>query len=202
MQKRPRRATARSKAQKRRILEAASAVFRRYGLHRAGMRDIAAELDMHVGNLYYYFENKAELLAYCQEETLADLLSTGRQIASLDAPADEKLRRLIAAHVVSLNETIRGSLAHLEIEAVADDRRAEIVRRRDAYERIWRRVIREGIAAGTLTKVDPKVATMSLLGSVNWTVKWFQAGGRRSAAHIGREFADMLVGGLAVREAS
>lgn len=163
------------------------------------MREIAAEIGMHVGNLYYYFENKGELLAYCQEETLAELLALAEEVSALELPADEKLRRLISGHVVRLNETIPGSLAHLEIEAVDDQRRAGIVAKRDAYELAWRRVIELGIEDGTLAPVDSKVAAMSLLGSVNWTVKWFQAGGRRSAGEIGEDFADMLVGGLAAR---
>ena len=174
-------------------------VFRRHGLHRAGMRDIAAELGMHVGNLYYYFENKGELLAYCQEETLSELLSLAQEVAALDAPADEKLRRLICGHVVRLNETIPGSLAHLEIEAVDDERRAGIVTKRDAYERVWRRLIRQGIADGTLAAVDAKVAAMSLLGAANWTVKWFQSDGRQTATEIGEEFASLLIDGLAAR---
>ena len=48
----------RSVERKRQILEAASRVFRRKGLHGTGMRDIATELGMHAGNLYYYFPNK------------------------------------------------------------------------------------------------------------------------------------------------
>ena len=174
-------------------------VFRRRGLDGTGMRDIAAEVGMHVGNLYYYFENKRELLAYCQEETLSELLALARDVVATEAPADEKLRRLVCGHVVQLNETIPGSLAHLEIEAVGVERRAGIVKKRDAYEEAWRRTIRQGVAEGSLAPVDPKVATMALLGAVNWTVKWFQPGGRRSAVQIGEEFAEMLVGGLLAR---
>ena len=60
---------------RRRILEAASRVFQRQGLAATGMRDIAAELGMHVGNLYYYFEDRRDLLAFCQETTLERLLA-------------------------------------------------------------------------------------------------------------------------------
>jgi hypothetical protein len=35
-----------------------------------------------------------------------------------------------------------------------------------------------------------------ILGALNWTVKWYQPGGRRSADSIGEEFADLLVRGL------
>lgn len=44
---------------KREILDAASRVFRL----ATGMRDIAEELGMAVGNLYYYFKDKEGLLA-------------------------------------------------------------------------------------------------------------------------------------------
>ena len=37
---------------------------------------------------------------------------------------------------------------------------------------------------------------MAILGAVNWTVKWFRPEGGKTAAQIGREFADLLVGGL------
>ncbi|MEO8277220.1 MAG: helix-turn-helix domain-containing protein, partial [Thermoanaerobaculia bacterium] len=42
-------------ARRREILAAASRLFRREGLASAGMREIAAELGMTAGNLYYYF---------------------------------------------------------------------------------------------------------------------------------------------------
>ena len=163
------------------------------------MREIAAELGMHASNLYYYFENKGDLLAYCQEETLKELLALAKGVESLQIPADEKLRRLVQGHVVVLNETIPGSVAHLEIEGVAPQRRAGMVSQRDAYEKTWRRIVRQGVKDGILSPVDPKLATLALMGAVNWTVRWFQPGGRRSADYIGTQFADYLVAGLLER---
>src|SRR5687768_14569571 len=117
-----------------RILEAASRVFRRQGLAATGMRDIAAELGMHVGNLYYYFEDRRDLLAFCQETTLERLQALAVRVEAGDAPADEKLRALIAGHVFELNEGVPGSLAHLEVEAIDEDRRPGILARRETYE--------------------------------------------------------------------
>lgn len=195
----PRATTARAGVQKRRILDAAFVVFRRHGVHAAGMRQIAAELGMHASNLYYYFENKGDLIAYCQEETLRELLKLANEVASLEIPSDEKLRRMVKGHVVVLNKSIPGSLAHLEIEGVAPERRAEMLSQRDTYEKTWRRIVRQGVKDGTLSSVDPKLASLALLGAVNWTVRWFQPGGRRSADYIGTQFADYLVAGLLER---
>lgn len=191
--------TLRAADRKREILAAASRVFRKKGLHAAGMRDIAAELGMHVGNLYYYFRNKEELLAFCQEDALAGLAALVEESAALEGDADQRLRYLIVGHVALLNETTPGSLAHLEVEALSEPWQARIVALRDDYERAIRQIISEGRASGVFRQVDPNTASLAILGALNWTVKWFRSGGQKTAAEIGSEFADLLVGGLLSR---
>ncbi|MFV2006966.1 MAG: TetR/AcrR family transcriptional regulator, partial [Longimicrobiales bacterium] len=61
-------------ARKLEILRSASYAFGKHGYHETGMRDIASDLGMTVGNLYYYFENKQALLYFCQDETLNGLV--------------------------------------------------------------------------------------------------------------------------------
>jgi AcrR family transcriptional regulator len=188
--------TAKILEKKREILDAASRVFRRKGLHASGMRDIAAELGMAVGNLYYYFKDKEELLAFVQEDTLNGLLDLAARVRGQELRADAKLFQLIEGHVVLLNEGTPGSLAHLEVEALGEAWRKAIQERRDVYERAFRDVVEDGIAAGVFRTVDPKVSALAILGTVNWTVKWFRPEGRKSAREIGRECAEMLVRGL------
>jgi AcrR family transcriptional regulator len=183
----------------REILLAASRVFRARGLHATGMRDIAAELGMAVGNLYYYFKDKETLLAFIQESTLSGLLDRAARVRSLDLPADQKIRMLLEEHVVRLNdpeEGTPGSLAHLEIEALGEELRAQLQGQRDEYERILRRLLEEGMDRRVFRQVDAKVTAQALLGAVNWTVKWFRPEGGKSAREIGREIADTLVRGL------
>jgi AcrR family transcriptional regulator len=184
---------------KREILEAASRVFRARGLHAAGMRDIAAELGMAVGNLYYYFRDKEDLLAYVQESALSRLLEMAARVRALDLPADRRLQLLLEEHVVSLNdpeEGTPGSLAHLEVEALGEERRAAVLARRDEYEQTVRALIEEGMDQGLFRRADPKVASLALLGSVNWTVKWFRPEGGKSAREIGRQISAMMVRSL------
>lgn len=188
----------RTLAKKREILRAASQVFRRKGLQATGMREIAAEAGMHAGNLYYYFANKQELLAFCQEDSLGQLLAMAEQVVQEAESPEARLRQLIVEHIRILNEAIPGSLAHLEVEALEEPWRLRIQERRDEYEEIFRDVIRDGIADGAFRQVDPKVAALAVLGALNWTVKWFQPGGRRSAQDIGDDFSKVLVDGLTV----
>ena len=178
------------------ILSAASRAFRRQGLHATGMRDIAAESSMHVGNLYYYFRNKQELLAFCQRHTLAGLMEMADRISMQSCQADEKLYRLIVGHIVRLNDEMPGSLAHLEVEALDEPLRQDIQQARDRYEEAMRRIIDAGIDTGLFRQVDTGVVVKAILGAVNWTVKWYQPGGSSSSEAIGGEFAQVLVGGL------
>jgi len=181
---------------KREILVAASRVFRAKGLHGTGMRDIAAELGMTVGNLYYYFENKHELLAFCQEDALDGLRGLAARVRALPERADTRLYRLIVGHVELLNQGTPGSLAHLEVEALEGAWRKSALAGRDAYESAVQAVIDEGIKARVFRACDSKVAALALLGAMNWTVKWFRPEGSKSAGEIGAEFAEMLVRGL------
>ena len=178
------------------ILEAASRVFRKRGLHAAGMREIAAECGMQVGNLYYYFESKQDLLAFCQSHTLDDLLELTLKVEDQRLPSDTGLYLIIVGHVVLLNQATPGSLAHLEVEALDPDRRDPILRRRDLYESAIRSIVHQGVDTKIFRPADPKVVSMALLGAVNWTVKWFEPTGTWSSREIGEQFADLLVSGL------
>lgn len=188
--------TGRILLRKREILNGASRVFRRRGLHASGMRDIAAELGMAVGNLYYYFADKEELLAFVQEDALSGLLNLAAWVRELELPVDQKLQLLILSHVVLLNEGRPGSLAHLEIEALGERFRGAIQARRDRYEQALRELVEEGMASGVFRPVDAKGTALAILGAVNWTVKWFRPEGGRAAREIGGEFAALLVRGL------
>jgi len=182
---------------KREILHAASRVFRRRGLQSTGMRDIATELNMAVGNLYYYFKDKEALLAFVQEDTLEALLELADRVRTQKLRANGRLFMLIEEHVVLLNEEIPGSLAHLEVEALTEPWRRRVQDRRDAYERAFREILEEGMATGVFRQTDPKVSAMAILGAVNWTVKWFRPDGGKTARQIGRECAELLVRGVA-----
>ena len=186
-----------SKRQKQReILLAAARAFRRKGLESTGMRDIAAELDMAVGNLYYYFRDKKELLAFCQEDALSSLLRLAERVQLMPVGADEKLSQLIAGHIRCLHEGTPGAAAHLEVDALAEPRRPGVVEQRDRYEAEFRKILKEGSQDGTFRAIDPELATRAILGALNWTAKWYNPEGPIGVAEVGQQFSDLLLGGL------
>ena len=178
------------------ILRRAAEVFRAKGFQGAGMREIAEGLGLAPGALYYYFPSKTDLLYACQEISLDRLTEGARVIARDERPAAERLRRLVDHHLEVILDVPGGSAAHLEFGALPPERRREIVKRRDAYERIFRRVIRDGREDGTLRAVDEKTTAMALLGALNWTVVWWRPEGRRTVTDLGASYADLFLRGL------
>jgi AcrR family transcriptional regulator len=191
-----RRTPPRRESRRAEILRRAAAVFRERGFHGAGMRDIAKGLGMTPGNLYYYFRSKDDLLHECQRLAL-DMLEAGvRRAEAGGGSASERLREAIRCHVLCLLVETGGSAAHLEFRALPGPRRAEIARRRDAYERALRRLVEDGVRAGEFRPLDAKLATLAILGALNATVTWWRPEGPMSPAEIAEAFATTLVGGL------
>lgn len=183
-------------ARRREILLSASRAYRERGFHATGMREIAQAAGMTAGNLYHYFDGKEALLAFCQEESARRLNELAAWVEEQPWRADARLSALVAGHVLVLNEGLPGSLAHLEVESLAEHGRRRVIELRDRYEAALRAILRDGVTAGVFAVADLKLSALAILGAINWTVKWFRPGGNSTAREVGERFAEQLVRGV------
>ena len=105
------------------ILKSAAAAFRRLGYHGATVEQIAAALHMKKGNLYYYFDNKEEILFACHQYSLDRLTQLLEQVEASATPPDEKLRTLVSAFVHTILDELHGTALFLDLEALTPARR-------------------------------------------------------------------------------
>jgi AcrR family transcriptional regulator len=179
------------------ILKSAAAAFRRQGYHGTSVDDIAQALRMTKGSLYYYFKSKEEILYVCHDYTLDLLLLKLKEIQSSGKSPADKLRALVVAFVELITEEMHGTAAvTLDLEVLSAPLRRKIIAKRDRFDHGVRRIVREGIEQRIFRPVDPKFATMALMGSINWIPRWYDPQGRSDPAAIGAAFADYLVEGL------
>jgi AcrR family transcriptional regulator len=178
------------------ILRAASRIFRARGFAGAGMREIAVAADLSPANLYHYFRGKNELLFFCQDRTLDNLLAALAAAKGADRPLAGRLRQLAEAHVLCLVDEVEGSAAHFEVDALPRRLRARIVAKRDRYERGVRALVASGIRRGVLGANDPTIATRAFLGALNWTAHWFRPDGPDAPRHVAGVVADYALAGL------
>jgi TetR/AcrR family transcriptional regulator len=178
------------------ILRAAAVCFRERGYHGASVEQIAQELGMRKGNLYYYFRDKEEILYFCHDYSLDLLLDLLKRVRHEARPPDERLRRLIEAFVHMILDELQGTALTLDFQALSKALLAKVIRKRDRFDRGVREILRAGMASGRFVSGDPKLLTFAILGAVNWITRWFDPQGPATSAEIGRVFADYLLRGL------
>ena len=157
------------------IYRAAARVFRRKGLQQTRLQDVADELGVPRGALYYYVASRDDLVRAVVETPLRRLLAQAREIVSSnDAPA-AKLTRLIAQHLQSLAAAHESWLL-LQCEgreALQEVLAIDLQALLRQYEACWNEVIAEGIEQGVfVATTEPDVAARACLGLVQGVYCW------------------------------
>lgn len=181
------------------ILKSAAAAFRRRGYHGASVDEIASALDMTKGNLYYYFQNKEEILFACHDYSLDELLVLMDQVRAEASSPDDKLRKLILAFIHMMLDELQATALTLDLQALSPALMKRIITKRDRFDHGLRAIIQQGMDDGLFRAGDPKMIGFAIMGAVNWITKWFDPAGPASSDEIGEAFADYLVGGLLKR---
>lgn len=181
------------------IEDAASALFRERGYAATSVRDIAKVLDLQGGSLYAHVASKEDVLWSIVERAAERFDAAVRPIADdHDAPAADRLRRMVRAHARVVTDDLGNATVFLhEWRFLGDARRAEIARRRDDYEALFRQVIADGIVSGEFAADDPKIAATLILSALNGICGWYRPDGLLPADTIADQCADLLTRALA-----
>jgi len=185
------------------LVEAAAKVFAEKGFDAASMEDIAAEVGVLQGSLYYHVGSKAELLFLVQRRRLMAINAALAEIADSNDAPDLKLKRAIAEHLHHL-ETYYPESRNWFTEpgrgSESADARDDIRDLNHTYGATWVRIIREGVDAGAFRpEVDPGVIARAILGMCNWVPRWYRRDGSRTIDQIIGDITSMAVGGIVRR---
>ena len=187
-----------SRSTKRRsaeIVAAAAKVFAQRGYHGASTQDIADVLGMRQASLYYYFDSKDAALEAVCAEGLADYAERAQRILRGPGRASDKVAKLVFQHLAPMAERLDFTLVFLGerrfLPATARRRIRAIERR---YERVIERVIEHGVEAGEFrTDLDPRMATLALLGLGNSAAAWYGREPDATLERITSNYIDLLV---------
>ncbi|HEY3366652.1 MAG TPA: TetR/AcrR family transcriptional regulator [Symbiobacteriaceae bacterium] len=182
---------------KEHVLDAAVTLFGRKGYHGTTVRDIARESGMLSGSLYAHIDGKEDLLFEIVARAADRFMVAVQPIAGGFGPASDKLRRAMAAHIRVVAGSRDAATVFLhEWTALSPQRRALIAEKRDAYEALFARIIREGVDCGEFRPLDERFARLTVLSALNWLYAWYTPGGPLGSDEVADKFAELFLEGF------
>ena len=146
-----------------RILEVAEKRFRRVGYHKTSVADIASELGMSPANVYRFFPSRDAINESICRRVVNEVVDIASAIARTNAPALEKLDRLLTAvHHHNKSKLITERCMHDLIVAAMQKNWAIIKAHLARMVTIFEVIIREGIEAGEFEVEDPAEAARAV----------------------------------------
>ncbi len=194
------------------IIRAAADVLRDNGYEATTMKDIAEKVNLTAASLYHHFKNKDFLLLAVLELGLGQAIARMTPIVESDLSASEKLQSMIETHIDGITgNPAFGAAMVFEIKSLMNvttagrgngnkqefiERRDAFFEQRDAFERMFRETIKEGIASGEFRPVDDAIVAKSMLGAQNWVGVWYKSGGRLDGEQIATILVDTFLTSL------
>ena len=171
------------------ILEVAARLFSQQGYERTSTREIADQVGLKQGSLFYYFARKSDLLTALLNRTLQPTIELVSWLDVSASPPDAALFALVRADVQNIcgRRTNSGSLMYLP--AVKAPEFKWFWEKRAQLEAVYRGIVRRGIEDGILRAGDANLMTAQVFGLVESTIQWFDRRGSWSVEMVAREIA-------------
>jgi len=182
------------------ILDASARCFMANGFKATSIDDIARRLGATKGMVYHYFGSKSELFFEIHQRAMDALVQAVDPEVRRHAPALDRLHAMARRHVQTLIETqhyqravVEGVQMHLRVSTTEAQRKRlmQLQDRRRRYERVFLKVLHEGIEEGDLSATDPRIAIKPVLGALNSVINWYHP---RYEEHPGSR--DSLIDGV------
>jgi AcrR family transcriptional regulator len=175
------------------IVRAAAAAFGEVGYRTATLEAIAERAGLSKVTLYRYVASKEELLSLVVERIIEEFQSGLRRLVAERRPADDTLRRIVHYQVGLMAEHLSFLTVFFSEESgLPAPMAARATRAKREYDQTIERVVREGVEAGLLRDLPPRLVVFGLLGMCNWLHKWYRPDGKRSPAEIADVFVTLL----------
>jgi len=183
------------------LVEAAAKVFEEKGYAAARIEDIAAELGVMQGSLYYHVGSKAALHRLVVRHHLRQLIATLDEIVRSSADPAEKLRKAILGHLVHIErhlleapEWFSDPTGSPITDEETEEHRGLVLRYREG----WAAIVEEGITRGEIAAdTDSTAVALSLISMCDYVSYWYKRDGGRRIDEIAALQHELVWSGIA-----
>jgi TetR/AcrR family transcriptional regulator, cholesterol catabolism regulator len=179
------------------VLQSAANIFFAKGFHATSIEDVARDVGMLKGSLYYYIKSKDDLLFQLLHAGIED---SDAFIARQIDPAGEavaQLERAIRAQIdyIIQNRVPFGLFLH-EFDSLSGKKQHKLIAVMSRYNNRFVELVRKGQAQGKLIGGEPGIIVNAILGMCNWLYRWYDPEQVRDAEQIKSIFTNMIFEGI------
>jgi TetR/AcrR family transcriptional regulator, cholesterol catabolism regulator len=181
-----------------RLLANAARLFRTKGYAATSTRELSELLGLQKASLYYHMGSKEDLLFDLCISTLEEVAQVFDEAISEGGTSLEILHRLATRYLKeALEDADKHATMLVEIRALSEARRSDVIRRRDFNVARVQEVVAACQAEGLLSDdVSPKYLTLALFNLLNWTIFWFSSDGELTIQEMGELLWSVFASGV------
>jgi AcrR family transcriptional regulator len=180
------------------ILEVAVNVFHAKSYSATSVDDVAHDVGILKGSLYYYIDSKEDLLLRIVEDVHEEVEALTQTVIDGEGTPLERLSTYIRTLVEFNARNIkRVRVYYHDYDQLGTDRLASVRKRRRANEQTIVDVINEAKKAKELPEsLDERLAARTMFATIIWMYTWFKPGGIVSGSALGDFVASFVLDGL------
>ena len=181
------------------VIRAAAHAFNRKGYHNTSLDDIAAALEVTKPTVYYYVQNKEQLLFECFVTGVEGIRAAFHEVKQRQVSGRERLAAILRHYGEAVASEFGWCMVRAEEQDLSPDMSSHIKALKSEIDQGIRRLIREGIQDGSIQPCDPKMTAFALAGALNWIAHWYRENQSMTGAQIAAAFVTIFETGLLPR---
>ncbi len=179
------------------IMRSAASLFRQKGFKAASMRGLAENVGVEASSLYNHIHSKSTILKEICFEVAGVFFSEMQKTEASELTALQKIESLIRFHIRQMIENFETVyVSDREWRHLLEPFLTEFRDQRRAYRKRFAQIIREGIDAGQITKIDAATAVLIMLHAIGGIEAWHRSRNKISAHELEENMVSILINGL------
>lgn len=179
------------------ILSAAARIFNEKGFHETSMTDVADALGVTKPFLYYYIENKQDLVEQCSGIATKQLHELIDSTIEAKGAVLHQLQHLLRMYAKVMTTDFGVCLIRNTAPGRFSPKRTQLWAGRRRMNKRVESLIAQGIADGSIRSCDPKKVSFAIFGAFNWMTFWYDPNGHQSPEILADEFFNIFLRGIA-----
>lgn len=183
------------------LVRVAAILFKQKGFAATTLSDVAEAVGVDRASLYYYIDNKAELLQEAVSDVQTTNLENFQALLTSDLTPPQRVEALFANAMRSFHENYPQVFVYLQEDMTRIGSRKDPWARRmleqtRAFEQAMITLIDDGIRNGFFrSDLDTEIVSSALWGMINWTHRWYRPE-KHDPEAVAKTFAALVLGGL------